>query len=681
MIKIYLSLLLLALAFTPTLYGQGTVLLFVSHENTYYSEYIVMKAALEDAGYTVEVRSASTLAASAYMDGTGPDIAAAANTLVESSYTAFQAQYQALFGQAWDESLNTTPSTIPVAGRIQDVTDMSGYVALVVAGGTGVIDYRLDGTYGAQGSGPRLVSANEVQAAAEKLNTLAQEALQQGKPILGQCHGASLPAYWRVPATSGPGEESLGFSLLKDQPATGYPDAGTGTYTTALGIQLRTNDKVVIASPNSAYYLQGQTQYRIITSQDWFPQTVAYAARTLLNLLETHPSVAQREAETKVLILHGGALNESNCAASNRTNDVPCNYSGTQNLPADYTHLKTLLEATLATDNYDLLVADLNLNGTLPYDGNNETAIVNYLLGYDVVVFFKHWSDNVTVPLQNALVEYANRGGGVVGLHHGLYNDVTAQHNKNILVSDLFGVQSGMSGWSANLTNYNLYHTNLGHFVSTYGLSIPAAQNTPAAWGTNPLPAAASVSYAQLPAMAVYDELYNNMAFEAGQTFGRGLGQITPLFSNDQTPAGQCHTSGFVRRFNPSDDNTEGRVAYFITGERRETLNTSHAMGQVIRNAVVWAGYNKVSATQQPNGRDRGLTTGMQASLYPNPTTGTLWIQQVATGTPWQLYAPDGRQVAAGTTDGQPVQLQHISTGVYVWKAKGYLSQRLILTH
>src|SRR5690606_1723101 len=39
--------------------GNKNILMFVSHEDTYHSEYIVMRKALEAAGYTVDIRSSN----------------------------------------------------------------------------------------------------------------------------------------------------------------------------------------------------------------------------------------------------------------------------------------------------------------------------------------------------------------------------------------------------------------------------------------------------------------------------------------------------------------------------------------------------------------------------------------------------------------------------------------------
>jgi putative intracellular protease/amidase len=604
------------------------ILFFVSHEDTYYSEYIVAAKALEAAGYSLDVRSASSLNASTYMLPGGTDIEATANTLAGSSYSNFTTQFQNLFGSTWNSSDNAIPGSISVNGRIQDVSSMNAYEGIVIAGGTGALAYRVDGSYSSQGAGGRLISASEVQAAAEKLNALALEALAAGKPVLAQCHGASLPVFWRIPSTSGPGNEAIGYSLLKDHQAAGFPEAATATALSALNVEYKEQDRVTVSSPHSSFNDNDQGEFKILTSRDWYPQTVAHATRTFLNILETYPTKIEREAPISVLILHGGAVNTSNCSAGNRSNDIPCNYGGGAQLPADYTHLQTLLNGNSANDAYSFQVSDLNISSTLPYNGNDEASILNYLNNYQVVLFFKHWSTNLTDALQNALVDYADQGGGVLALHHGLYHDIDGALNKDILVNQLFGAESAMNTWSANRTTYTMFNTNYGHFVTTFGIQYPDAISAPAVWNTNPLISEANSSFSTYQNFSIYDELYNNMAFVNGQTFGRGVNQINPLLSNNQTPAAQSHTSGFVKRFNPSSDGTEGRVAYFSAGERPESFALSHRYAQLVRNAVVWLAQPSnvtlglISSDSFSNSKLRGFVLA-----FPNPAHEQVTLQ------------------------------------------------------
>ncbi len=569
----------------------NNILMFVSHEQTYYSEYIVMRAALEAMGYTVDVRSSSTDPTSIYMvpqGGSPATINGVANSLGGSSYTEFTTQFQNSFGVVWDgATYNATPDFINVDGLIQDVTNMSGYDALVVIGGLGALDYRVDGSYNAQGS----VSAIALRAAAEKLNELALDALANGKPVMAQCHASSLAAFWRIPATSGPGEEAMGFSVLKDHYSTGFPEAATGPMLTSLNVTHRPEDRVTVSSPHSSFEDNGNGEFKVITTQDWYPQSVAYAARTLLNILETYPSMTNLSLPVSVLILHGGAVDTSNCGAGNRANDIPCNYGNAPaDIPADYIDVVNLLEANSPNDAYNFTVTDQNLiGGSLPFDPLDESSIGIYLAQFNVVVFYKHWSTGVTLELENAIVSYADDGGGVVAMHHGLYNDIDGPRNKDI-ITQMFGAESAQAGWGANRTNFNVFGTNYGHFVSTYGVNLlNTALSTPATWFANPLIPVANASFSSYPVFDVFDEIYTNMTFLPGQIFGRGINEITPLFSNDLAPEGQAHTTGFVKLFNPSGDESVGRLAYFTIGETKANTNVNHLYGQVIRNAVVWA--------------------------------------------------------------------------------------------
>lgn len=578
-----------------------TVLMFVSHEGTYYSEYIVMKEALEASGYSVDVRSANAQDFSIYMIPMGTDIEATANTLSGSSYAQFQQQFASLFGSAWNESLNTTPSSLPVMGSILDVENISSYEGLIIVGGTGALAYRVDGDYSSQGSADRLISAEVVQSVAEKLNDLAIESLLSGKPVIAQCHGASIPVFWRIPGTSGAGVETLGISLLKDGEATGYPEAETSPTLMDFGVTHRTNDRVTVSSPNSALNDNGYGDYKIMTTRDWYPQTVAHAARTFLNIIETHPSKESQAVEVSILVVHGGALNESNCIYTNRSNDIPCNHGGGGDLPADYEDLMTILEAEDAFDDFSFTPSQIDITGTLSFDKNNLSSSLTYLEQFDVVLFYKHWSTGLTDEFLQAIYNYADNGGGVMSLHHGLYNDIEGAQNKDVLIS-LFGAQSSTSGWSENLTNYNMHSTNYGHFISTLGVDYDAAEVTPAAWGSYGLPTAGNSAYSYLPIISIYDEIYTNTAFEPGIVFGRGINEITPLFSNDLTPSIQSHTAAFTRLVDFDENDQVGRLFYTQVGERTENYSSSSQYYRMVRNAVVWAGGKEGTPTTAWNG-------------------------------------------------------------------------------
>ncbi len=574
-------------------YSQ-TILMFVSHEQTYYSEYIIMKEALEAAGYAVDVRSASTMDFSIYMTPYD-DITDVANSLSGSSYSEFQTQFAELFGSTWDEtSHDAIPAFASVTGSILDVSNIDSYEGIVVVGGTGALDFRVDGTYSSQGVGGREVSSTDIQASAERLNDLALEALQQGKPVMAQCHGASIPAFWRIPNTSGPDEEALGYSFLKDGVSAGYPEAATGPTLVSLDITYRETDRVTISNPHSSLDDNNAGIGKIITTKDWYPQTVAYAARTFLNVLETYPKNYSRTSNINVLILHGGALDESNmpssCSGGNKSNDVPCNNGiSDSELPADYTHMMEVLAGSGASDDFNINGSELDLSGSLPFDINSESEILAELENYDVIIFFKHWSTYISDELQDALVTYADNGGGVLALHHGLYNDVEGSQNKDILANELFGAHSAQAEWSATLTNYDVFSTNYGHFISSYLVDYEPAQEDPAAWSTNALPSSASSPYSNLPVFEIYDELYNNMAFTGTISLGREVNEITPLFSNDRSTNTITHTTGFTREVDIDDNGDVGRVAYFEIGERKENISSSNRFGQIVRNAIVWS--------------------------------------------------------------------------------------------
>lgn len=560
--------------------GDKNILMFVSHEDTYHSEYIVMRKALGASGYTVDIRSSNAQPAEIYTQSS-----INGNNDQGATYSDFQAQFQDAFGSTWQSDWNTVPDYINVNGSIQDVENISAYDALVVIGGTGAQAYRVDGSYPTQGEGDRLVTSEEVQAAAEKLNELAIEALMAGKPVVAQCHGASLAPYWRVPGTTG--VDGLGTSILEGNYATGFPEPATASTLASLNVQYRgmNADRVTVSSPHASLGDGGAGNGKIITTRDWYSHTIAHAARTLLNVIETYPSVGELSQNVSVLIIHGG---EVDCDAPG--NDVPCNHGDTgDDIPADYTDLVSLFEGNSTNDNYNITVSNVNIlnNSSLPYDVTSQISIENYLSGYDVVVFYKHWSNTgMSVNLQNAIVNFADDGGGVLAIHHGLYNNGSG---KNILVNNLFEAQSSSSGWTGfNLTNYNLIITNYGHFISTYGINLSNPVETPSSWSDMPQ-GGANMSYSYYPNVEIYEEIYNNMTYVSG-TFGRGINEITPLFSNNVSTSANPHTSGFVKLFDGSNDGSIGKLVFLQPGERQENYTIDSPYGQILRNAVVWLG-------------------------------------------------------------------------------------------
>ncbi|PIB38415.1 hypothetical protein [Maribacter sp. 4G9] len=571
------------------------VLLFLSHEDAYYSEYIIMRRALEITGYTVDVRSANEQPAEVYtLSGN-----IVSTTLPSVGHDTFLSQFQESFGATWDPSYNELPNPpfVEVSGSILEVDDMLAYDALVVVGGTGAQDYRVDGTYAAQGTGDRMIPAEMVQATAEKLNALALDALSQGKPVIAQCHGASLAPFWRIPGTSGPGLEAMGYSILKEGHATGFPESETAEYLELLNVNYRgeetgdlafgSSDRVTISSPHSSFG-SNTGDYKIITTRDWYSQTVAHAARSLLNIIETHPNASELSSAVSVLILHGGPVNPEDCGVSNTTtNDVPCNF-GTlpDDLPADYTHLQDLLEDSSPFDDFNFVIEEVNITDELPYNEDSVDEIRAFLGVYDVVIFYKHWATGVTTNLQNALLEYVDNGGNLLGIHHGLYDD----NGKTILTDELFEIASAASTWSgSSLTDYNLVVTNLGHFISTYGITLQNAVESPINWTSTPSQSG-NPSYSHYPNIPIYDEIYTNMEFKPSANFGREVNQIMPLFSHTVFGTPNPHTSGHIKYFDDNGDGVFGKLVFLQPGERQENYVAGGNYGQIIRNAVVWLG-------------------------------------------------------------------------------------------
>ena len=536
------------------------ILMFVAHDAVWWAEYKVMYEALLAAGYVVEVRSSGTTDAGSYQsDGS---ILASANSLSGSSYTDFAAQYLAQLGASWSSDWDE-PATIPLDGRIQDVADMSGYLALVAPGGTGASSYRLDGTYSALGDS----DAAAVQDAAEHLAGLIADALDRDLPVLTQCHGAALTAYVRQPGTTGEGFDGLGESILSGQPATGYPlGSETAEIYDSLNVTYSSEHPLVITHP------VGSERWRVITSRDWYPQTVLHAALSLHTMLQSTTA----DQSVRALILHGGPVNLKDCAASNRTtNDIPCNYGTTPAsvIPADYTHLSALLSED------SIAVEDIDLMDSPPFDASDTADISSTLADYDVVVFYKHWATGMTTAIEDALIGFADDGGGLIAIHHGLYNDGGA---KDRLV-EAFGAGSAEQGWSARAPSpFTLTSSAHGHFITTHGVTWPdtdPADDT----ALNPHPDG-------VPALTLTDEVYGNTVFEDDIVFGTGVGEITPLLANDVTGwPEQTATAGFARRIDPSGDGTVGRLVYLQPGERQENYAADSALGQMIQNAVRWA--------------------------------------------------------------------------------------------
>lgn len=656
--------LIILILFTIQAKSQQKVLLFVAQEQAYYSEYIVCKAGLEAAGYQVDVASIRNENAGTYMLPANTSIDATANTLSGSSYAEFTLQFERAFGQAWNNTLNTIPSSIPVNKSIFNISNTDEYVAFVLAGGTGTIAYRVDDTYSNQGT----LSSDSVELCANKLNDLGLAFLAAGKPVLAQCHGAALPVYWRIPGTNGNGDEALGFSLLKDKSAAGFPDAATTTDYGKLFVSHSANSALLISTPNVNFSAWEKAKGRLLTSRDWYPQTVAYATRGLINILETYPTAEQIQMPVNVLLLHGGPLDSNNCHYTNLKNDIPCNHAGV--VPADFRNVIGLLDGFADRDNFLFQISDQNMSNTaLPYDTNSSNSFYLYLKHYDVVIYYKHWATHMRPEMADGLRQYAEDGGGIVALHHGLYvRDEAGGASKRQLSDSLFGAASYNNGFGFNLTNYTLYSTNYGHFVSSYEVIYSGTGNP--SWNSDPT-TGMNRSFSDIPGFQIDDELYTNMSYVANFGFGYGTGQITPLFSNDQLFESFSHTSGFTRLVNANSDSLEGRLVYLQPGERQENYMINTNYGQLIRNAVFWAAQDKVKPQAPPSGLENNLP--LQVKLYPNPTQGHVFLQSTnqeisavrlidLQGRTLKIYSVNSHHLNADITD--------FASGVYFLKVE-----------
>jgi hypothetical protein len=560
-----------------------TVLMFVGYNDVWWPEYKVMYEGLRAAGYAVDVRSSAL--GSAVADYSAPvDVTPSAQPLhaqhpAPSSFAAFTSVFQTAFGRAWDPSWNAI-APIPIAGRLQDVTSLAAYDALVIPGGRGLVAYRFDGTYAdsspGNAPGTHVTTAAEVRAAAERLAALTQEALQTGKPVVAQCHASPTLAFVRVPGTTGQGFDGLGRSILQGRYATGYTFSNSDTLARYqdLGVTPLRYEKVVLDGPEAPDF-GGNGRDLIATTADWYPETTAYATRTLLNMLETNPAPSRRTRPLSVLVFGG---------------DEPTLYAPDQ--PARYTDLVTLLNdpsddlAILATGTAN--VADISAAN---------------LATYDVLVYFRH--DRIAQAAQTAIVDYVDGGGGLVGLHHAVYDEGNAKGTLTQLIGASLPATARpndpMGLLYANETNH-VINVNYGHFVSTWGVHLLAGQPTQ----STPYVTARGYPNPNLDndtargywsfRIPANDELYPGLAFVSGVSFGRGVNQIERLFSNDHVLAGSPNPQngaydawGFVRRYDGRNDGTVGRIVYAQPGETAARTLAHPSYRQVVKNAVVWA--------------------------------------------------------------------------------------------
>ncbi|MDA0243990.1 MAG: ThuA domain-containing protein [Chloroflexi bacterium] len=580
---------------TTTASNHGRVLLFVAYNDVWWSEYKVTYEALQALGYTVDVVSSGT--GEAYTYG-GP-----VDGSLQTDWGQFAGLFATNFGVAWNDDW-TAADTILLDGRIQDIADLSQYNALVIPGGRGAIAYRYDGSYAAlspqDAPGTHVTTAVEVQSAAEKLNDLINEALATGKPVLGQCHAAPLVAFARRDGTTGSGHDGLGISVLAGQHATGYhlEDGTTAADYATLGITYLANEKVVLDGPEAPHY-SGNGRDMLLTSRDWFAETVAYATKTLDNMLTSYPSPAERTAAVSVLVFGG---------------DEPAHYLPQE--PARYTDLVTLLNDPM--DGLNIAAVGTN---------NPADMTLANLQNYDVLLYFRH--DTIPQAGQEAIEAYVAGGGGLVGIHHAIYNHLG---QKQTLI-DLFGgelpqqAQLNNELWLVYFGEQNhLLNVNLGHFVSSYGATLLPGDPSGTADYTSPLglpnpnldgDGTRGYYHFTIPAN---DELYTGNRFNDGVVFGDGHNQINRLFANDRFVGGspnpnngQYDAWGWTKLYN-TGGNTTGRIVYLQPGETADRSLAQPAYAQVIKNGVIWAslGGEEVVITPTP-------TASPTATYTPTP--------------------------------------------------------------
>jgi uncharacterized repeat protein (TIGR01451 family) len=293
-------------------------------------------------------------------------------------------------------------------------------------------------------------------------------------------------------------------------------------------------------------------------------------------MLDTYPSPAQQTQPVQVLVFGG---------------DEPTNYFndelGVPQEPARYTDLVDLLN-----DTDDGL--DLTATGTADLTDINLTNLQNY----DVLLYFRH--NQIPQGNQDAIRDYVDGGGGLVGLHHAIYND---QNAKDTLI-DLIGGElpfgvSPNNGLAYDNESNHMINVNLGHFVSTFGVQTLITQTvdytSPLGLPNANLDNAADRGYYSFRIEAD-DELYLANQFNPGVTFGRGVNEINRLFANDHFMAGSPYpnnghhdTWGWTRLYDQDGDDQVGRIVYLQPGETNDRTLAHPSYRQVIKNAVIWS--------------------------------------------------------------------------------------------
>lgn len=597
--------------------NHGRILLFVAYNDVWWSEYKVTYEALQALGYEVDVVSSGT--GEAYTYG-GP-----VDGSIQTDWGQFAGLFATNFGVAWDSSW-TAAQNIPLHGRIQDMADLSQYDALVIPGGRGAIAYRYDGSYAAlspQGApGTHVTTAVEVHAAAEKLNQLINEALTTGKPVLAQCHAAPLVGFARRNGTAGSGHDGLGISVLAGQFGTGYHlgDGTTAADYATLGIHYLANEKVVLDGPEVPHY-GGNGRDMLLTSRDWFAETAAYATQTLDNMLTSYPSPAERTAAVSVLVFGG---------------DEPAHYLPQE--PARYTDLVALLNDP--TDGLNISAVGTN---------NPADMTLANLQNYDVLLYFRH--DTISQAAQEAIEDYVAGGGGLVGIHHAIYNHLG---QKQTLI-ELFG---GELPQQAQLNNElwlvywgaenRLLNVNLGHFVSSYGVHLISGEpnftddySSPLGIPNANLDDDGTRGYYHLTIPA-NDELYTGNRFNDGVTFGNGPNEINRLFANDRLVGGSPNpNNGHYDAWGWTKLYELGRIVYLQPGETADRSLAQPAYAQVIKNGVIWAslGGEEVVVTATPSPTASATTPPAEGTATPTPTPSPT-ATMPATADSHSLYLP-----------------------------------------
>ncbi|OJJ16641.1 hypothetical protein BKI52_32540 [marine bacterium AO1-C] len=640
----------------------GNVLIFAADSN-YYSETRPIISALNALGYTTEVRTANGNPAFSYLI---PSNSSLNNQLAPgSNMNAFRAYYQNLTGQAWDDALNVNPGSTPSDGNILDVLNPDNYVAFVVLGGSGVTNYALDGSY-ANFSLAGL-NATQVQTVSEHISALAGAFVNQGKPFTAVCHGSETGVHCRVP--DGNPDPVNSPSLWQGRSAAGFPLSPgyiQGRYN-ALGITYVADLTVAVAPPTSQFIPAIPGGY-LLTQRDWYITSGLKTVEKLHSLLQSTPTNLSNTVN--VVLLHGGPVTLGNCGPGNHENDVPCNHA---HIPADHTNVEALLATNSPNDDFTFNVISLNLNNpaSLPFDPNNEQQVLDYLVANaDGLYMFKHWTRYLPNATQNAIARFVQEHGrGVFSNHHGLYNqfDNVVATDKTILVN-LFGAQSSAAGFGLSLGNQTI-HNVTPHFINTFGLNLLDAPSL-SFDGTG----ASSVInlIGRTTAFTVNDEVYTNMAFEPGTTFGNNVNEIVPIMATSTLSGNQGLTTGFIREVGGTE--IQGRLAYIQVGERQEhyDLASGSPIPQMFRNALYWvsSGENAMNlASRQTSFNNLSTSPKFTLKAYPNPATHFLELnhwEQIKKVTIYNLAGKQQLALSMTPHTSKKINIKGLPKGLFV---------------